>query len=496
MDGLRLAGVQDPVRIGRAADNELCLGADRSVSHHHAVIAFDSASGTWRLEDLHSTNGTWVDGARVTAPIGLTPNAEFLAGNAVIRLDPDATEAGFAPSGAELRKETSRLIAILDEDSARGHAAGAALAVGERRGYLTERHLLLGLAAACPDLPAIARGQGPLTASFLRGPLLEDDLWTSDKQWIARHLHAVRWGEHAVFAEDLIATPRLVRILQDAERSANRDGDGVIRPVHVLAALVGTASARIREYLSRARVTADAVVGSLPGPARPAEGRGRASGARKGESDVTVQTPPAAEGASLLKTIVTGGKLDGAFPDPGSERGYALALREILAFAVTVERFVVAMTTGLTAEGEATKVLLLPGQQASMVQIARRTGDDNAGDARELRAYLRAVEGWLLGASTAYQEAPGAWFHDLWRRISPEAIEAAASEGGRRKIYRIEAVELWERYKALVKDLTPESAAAGIAQSARTIAESRAARGGKGTSPGRSRGRAAEEPRA
>lgn len=55
-----------PVRIGRGAENGIRLDGDEFVSSRHAVIE-PRPDGLW-LEDAGSTNGTFVNGARVTAP--------------------------------------------------------------------------------------------------------------------------------------------------------------------------------------------------------------------------------------------------------------------------------------------------------------------------------------------------------------------------------------------------------------------------------------------
>lgn len=56
---IRLTGI----RIGRASDNDIVL-SDREVSSHHVLIAYDEEERLV-IEDLGSTNGTWVDGERV-----------------------------------------------------------------------------------------------------------------------------------------------------------------------------------------------------------------------------------------------------------------------------------------------------------------------------------------------------------------------------------------------------------------------------------------------
>ena len=55
--------------IGRASSNEIPVPDDRS-SRRHAEIFFD---GIWRVRDLGSRNGTFVDGERISGPKELSP---------------------------------------------------------------------------------------------------------------------------------------------------------------------------------------------------------------------------------------------------------------------------------------------------------------------------------------------------------------------------------------------------------------------------------------
>ena len=57
--------LSDSARVGRGADNLIRLDADTTVSSRHATL--DSRpDGLW-VEDAGSTNGTFVNGARVTS---------------------------------------------------------------------------------------------------------------------------------------------------------------------------------------------------------------------------------------------------------------------------------------------------------------------------------------------------------------------------------------------------------------------------------------------
>ena len=63
-----------PVKIGRAADNDIVLvDPDRSVSRWHAIVGMDS-DGAVSVTDLNSSNGTHVNGARIHREHRLQPN--------------------------------------------------------------------------------------------------------------------------------------------------------------------------------------------------------------------------------------------------------------------------------------------------------------------------------------------------------------------------------------------------------------------------------------
>lgn len=83
-------GPQRRFTIGREPDCDLTL-ADETVSRWHASLVHDD--GSWLLDDLGSTNGTRVNGWRVSAPTPVAPGDSVSFGRAtfVIR-----TSAGVA----------------------------------------------------------------------------------------------------------------------------------------------------------------------------------------------------------------------------------------------------------------------------------------------------------------------------------------------------------------------------------------------------------------
>lgn len=65
------------ITIGRETSCDLCL-ADSTVSGHHARIVY--RQGQWWLEDLNSTNGTFLNQTRLTEPMVITSGDEIRCG--------------------------------------------------------------------------------------------------------------------------------------------------------------------------------------------------------------------------------------------------------------------------------------------------------------------------------------------------------------------------------------------------------------------------------
>lgn len=71
------------VTIGRAPDSTLVLDDDYA-SNNHASISLTGS--TWVVTDLGSTNGTWVDRARITSPTPLATGHQLKVGRTVLEL--------------------------------------------------------------------------------------------------------------------------------------------------------------------------------------------------------------------------------------------------------------------------------------------------------------------------------------------------------------------------------------------------------------------------
>lgn len=72
-----------PITVGRAADSTIVLKDDYSSSRHARFFLSD---GQWIVEDLGSTNGTWIDRTRITGPTVLRVGAKVRVGRTTLQL--------------------------------------------------------------------------------------------------------------------------------------------------------------------------------------------------------------------------------------------------------------------------------------------------------------------------------------------------------------------------------------------------------------------------
>ncbi len=81
--GLEVQVKSDAMVIGRGSKADLTLG-DRLLSRQHARL-FKAMDG-WYVEDMASTNGTWIQGQAVTMPTRLLSGQRFRVGKTVLEL--------------------------------------------------------------------------------------------------------------------------------------------------------------------------------------------------------------------------------------------------------------------------------------------------------------------------------------------------------------------------------------------------------------------------
>ena len=90
-----------PLTIGRAAGNRLCLSSATAVSEHHAVVRFSAGKG-WLVCDWQSRDGTFLQGQRVQQCRLLSDGDAIQLGQAgpVLRFELTGTAAAIRPGVA------------------------------------------------------------------------------------------------------------------------------------------------------------------------------------------------------------------------------------------------------------------------------------------------------------------------------------------------------------------------------------------------------------
>ncbi len=83
--GTRLTLGEQPITIGRAEDSTLVITDDYASARHARLVPRD---GQWLLEDLGSTNGTYLDRTKVTGPTPVPLGVPIRIGRTALELRP------------------------------------------------------------------------------------------------------------------------------------------------------------------------------------------------------------------------------------------------------------------------------------------------------------------------------------------------------------------------------------------------------------------------
>ena len=81
--GTRITLGEQPIMIGRANDSTLVLTDDYASTRHARLVSRD---GDWYVEDLGSTNGTYLDRTKVSGPTLIPPGVPIRIGKTVLEL--------------------------------------------------------------------------------------------------------------------------------------------------------------------------------------------------------------------------------------------------------------------------------------------------------------------------------------------------------------------------------------------------------------------------
>ena len=137
----------DPTTLGRATDNAVVL-ADASVSSHHAVIRKDGAF--WIVEDLGSTNGTWLNRRRVDGGAVVKEGDRIQMGSQMVRL------SGFRSSPRPRLPEATPLCPVCRRSLPEGAAfcPSCGLPQGGRMAQAVGEEVRVPVMPTAPAVPA------------------------------------------------------------------------------------------------------------------------------------------------------------------------------------------------------------------------------------------------------------------------------------------------------------------------------------------------------
>ena len=83
--GTRITLGEAPITIGRAEDSTLVISDDYASARHARLVP---RAGQWYVEDLGSTNGTYLDRSKVTAPTPVPLGVPIRIGRTSLELRP------------------------------------------------------------------------------------------------------------------------------------------------------------------------------------------------------------------------------------------------------------------------------------------------------------------------------------------------------------------------------------------------------------------------
>jgi hypothetical protein len=81
--GTELALGRDPITIGRSSESGLVIRDDYTSTHHARLLLWNDE---WMIQDLDSTNGTFLDGRRVTVPTQIPLDTPIKIGTTTFEL--------------------------------------------------------------------------------------------------------------------------------------------------------------------------------------------------------------------------------------------------------------------------------------------------------------------------------------------------------------------------------------------------------------------------
>src|SRR3954465_1278995 len=84
------------VTIGRVQGNDIILPKGNVSKRHSRIVLKD---GKFIIVDLKSTNGTYVNGRKITSPLGVKGSDKIYIGDFILSIEELSAGAGLSPAG-------------------------------------------------------------------------------------------------------------------------------------------------------------------------------------------------------------------------------------------------------------------------------------------------------------------------------------------------------------------------------------------------------------
>ena len=82
-EGMEIDLPEEQLTIGRSSESGLVIRDDYTSTHHARLMLWDAQ---WVIQDLDSTNGTYLDGTRVTQPVAVAAGVPVTIGTTTFEL--------------------------------------------------------------------------------------------------------------------------------------------------------------------------------------------------------------------------------------------------------------------------------------------------------------------------------------------------------------------------------------------------------------------------
>ena len=194
--------IREPVEIGRECDGILLV--DGQASRRHALLS--PRGDTVVVEDLGSTNGTLLDGARISSAVVLLPSAIVRIGDTVVQLVTDgaASAAAAQVPGASSTGRSTIVAGAPAAGAADATFGGPVKGGGDGPGGIRETSIdavARAVSTIPPPVPAMEGDSGTITIVFSdiesstqRATSMGDASWmkvlTAHNDIIKRHVNA------------------------------------------------------------------------------------------------------------------------------------------------------------------------------------------------------------------------------------------------------------------------------------------------------------------